>query len=136
MARILILEDEISLSSYWRRLLEEHGHQVVCCSTAPKALEEASSTDFDLIVADMMLKEQNRYANSGGLTLLSKRVTGDLPPIPIIGVSGHKPQAKLLPMSALEIAKTMGVDLALYKPIAPDTLLGAIDKLLNKAKDS
>lgn len=136
MARILILEDEISLSAYWRQLLEEEGHQVFCCSTVPKAIETASSTNPDLIVADMMIKEQGRFVDSGGITLLSKRVTGDLPAIPIIGVSGYKPQIRHLSMSALEIAKTMGVDLALYKPIAPATLLTAIDTLLNKAKDS
>ncbi|MGD1808763.1 response regulator [Dapis sp. BLCC M126] len=133
MAKILILEDEILLASYWQKLLESDGHQVVCCSTVSQALKQLSAMFFDLIIADMMIKEQGKFVNSGGLTLIGKRLMCNFPMIPIIGVSGYKPTFS---NSALEIAKDMGVDLAIYKPISPDTLLNAVNKLLNRGQDS
>ncbi|MEO0984512.1 MAG: response regulator [Cyanobacteria bacterium J06639_14] len=138
MAHIVILEDDIALADYWQQLLENEGHQVIGCSTVAQALEYIPSGAVDLIIADMIIKDpdQGKSSHAGGLTLISKRDMGKLPKVPILGVSGHKPNRLYAPISPLAIAKDMGVDLALYKPIRPDTLLKTVHKLLNQTQAS
>lgn len=131
MANILILEDEVTLSAYWQALLESHEHLVVCCTTVTQVLEQISVNDVDLIIADMMIKNQDHdaFEPQGGLTLISKRKFGELSPVPILGVSGYKPSV-LSKLSPLQIAKEQGADLILYKPISPETFLNAVNTLL------
>ena len=74
--------------------------------------------------------------DEAGLTLIGKRLMGDFPMIPIIGVSGYKPKHPTFSNSALQLAKGMGIDLAIYQPIRPDILLNAVNKLLNQGQDS
>ncbi|GEM_PF-5716054 len=67
--------------------------------------------------------------NGGGITLVNKLRRTTQSSIPVICVSGYRPNRyNLIP--ALEFAKGMGVDLALYKPIAPNQLLDAVTSLL------
>ncbi|MEO0984511.1 MAG: response regulator [Cyanobacteria bacterium J06639_14] len=135
MAHILILEDEISLSAYWRELLEWRGHQVTCCTRVDQAMKQLQSTDFDLIITDMVIKAPSAKPSPGGLSLISNRAIGKMPRVPILGVSGYRPSSQAWgeKLSLLEIAKEMGADLTLYKPISPEALMDAVDTLLNQA---
>ena len=132
MAHILILEDEIALSSYWQDILESHGHQVICCPSVTQAIEQASTKKFDLIIADMLIKNQKsgQFEKQGGLTLIAQKDIGKIPRVPILAVSGYKPK-KTFSISPLQSAANMGADLTLYKPIRSETLLQAINTLLN-----
>ncbi|MEO0984510.1 MAG: response regulator [Cyanobacteria bacterium J06639_14] len=137
MAYILILEDNYLLAGHWQELLQSFGHEVIWCSTVAQALKQVSSINFDLIITEMVIKNRSTlpFTSGGGLTLISQRALGKLPAIPILGVSGHKPIANAsVKISLLEIAKDMGVDAALYKPIQPETLLHTVHTLLNCAQ--
>ncbi|MEM9213820.1 MAG: response regulator [Cyanobacteria bacterium P01_F01_bin.150] len=136
MANILIMEDDIALATYWQNFLEMHDHRVVCCSTVARTIEQTSYMDVDLIIADMMIKVDGELVPEGGLTLLCKRITGALPSVPILGVSGRKPDPKIYATSPLQIAEGMGIDMVLYKPIPLEILLDAIEQLLAKLNTS
>ena len=129
MTTILICEDDIALASYWRHLLEAEDHIVYCCETAVKALELLKTTSPDLVITDMMIKENGKFVAKGGITLVNKLRQKTQPSIPVICVSGYRPNRyNVIP--ALELVKTMGVDMALYKPISPKKLLNAVTSLL------
>lgn len=55
MTRILIVEDEKSLSEPLAFLLEREGYQTAIASTGPKAVEEFERHGADLILLDLML---------------------------------------------------------------------------------
>ncbi|MBE9066309.1 response regulator transcription factor [Leptolyngbya cf. ectocarpi LEGE 11479] len=129
MATVLIFEDDMQLSSYWRKVLEAKNHAVYCCATVKDALAMATTIRPDVIVMDMMIKENGQFIPEGGLTLLTQlKLNYDGSP-GVIGVSGYKPGI-YNQSTALEIAKYTGIDLALYKPIASEQLLEAVEQLL------
>ena len=129
MATILICEDDISLAAYWRQLLEAENHTVYCSQTVPQALQLAEKISPDLIITDMMIRKNEEFLPEGGITLVNQLRCRAQHSIPVICVSGYRPSSyNLLP--ALEIAKAMKVDLALYKPITPKKLLNEVHNLL------
>jgi len=129
MAKILIFEDDLALALYWRRLLEAQQHSVQCCAAVEAALTLVDTTNPDLVIVDMLIKAGNTTLTEGGLTLISKlRMLGSNCPR-LLGVSGMK-RSHYLHSTALEIAKNMGLDLALYKPISEEQLLHSVSHLL------
>ena len=129
MATILIFEDNMTLALQWRQLLETHNHYVCCCTTIRNALAIATAIQPDIVIMDMMIKQNDRFVPEGGLTLLARlKMEYDGSPY-IIGVSGYKPgvYSKSTP---LELAKRTGVNITLYKPIAPDHLVEIINQCL------
>jgi DNA-binding NtrC family response regulator len=52
---ILIVEDDPQFSELLRNYLESQSFYVTCVSNAPEALRQMASTDFDVIVTEMVL---------------------------------------------------------------------------------
>jgi DNA-binding response OmpR family regulator len=52
---ILIVEDDLAFSELLSSYLESQSFYVTCVSNAPEALRQMASTDFDVIVTDMVL---------------------------------------------------------------------------------
>jgi DNA-binding response OmpR family regulator len=57
--RVLVVEDEPRISAYVKRGLEEQGYAVDTAHTGREALVWAETVDFDLIVLDLLLPEQD-----------------------------------------------------------------------------
>ena len=57
--RVLIVEDQVKMTSYLKRALEEQGYAVDVAHTGRDALDWASAVEFDLIVLDIMLPEMD-----------------------------------------------------------------------------
>ncbi len=53
--KILIVEDEFEMSSVLARGLEEHDFTVEVCSNGVDGLQKATTSDFDVILLDVML---------------------------------------------------------------------------------
>ena len=133
MATILILEDDLRLAAYWQQILEAEGHEVAHADTAPRASTLVTEIEPDLIITDMVIERDGSFAPQGGLSLLAKlSAPTQERNIPVIGVSGYKPR-KFNKFPPLEIAKSMGVDIALYKPVTPTVLIAAVRQLLPQA---
>lgn len=62
MARILIIEDEVKISSFIAKGLRADGHQTVVCSDGREGLENALSGGFDLTILDIGLPGLDGYA--------------------------------------------------------------------------
>lgn len=57
--KVLIVEDDRKLLSFLCRAFEEEGYTVDVCRTGGEALRQATSIQYDLIVLDWMLPEQD-----------------------------------------------------------------------------
>lgn len=55
MARILIVEDEESVTRFLSQAISEAGHTVTTCDNGDEALIAGTNKDFDLILLDIML---------------------------------------------------------------------------------
>ncbi len=116
MARILIVDDEISDRVMVRAFLQKAGHEVLFAEDGDKALEAVSSQDIDVVITDLQMP------NVHGLELISVlRDVKGAPPI--IAISGTGPEQ-------LEMARAIGATASLAKPVNPEGFLSAIDRVL------
>lgn len=75
--KILIIEDNLRVSSLMKRGLESQGYEIYISEDAEDALVIAERIDFDLIITDIMLPQMNGIE-------LSKLIKQKHPDLPII----------------------------------------------------
>ncbi len=61
MKRILIIEDDKSISEIQKDYLEMSGYEVVCAFNGNSGFEYIKNENFDLIILDLMLPERNGF---------------------------------------------------------------------------
>jgi CheY-like chemotaxis protein len=118
MSKILIVEDDSTMRTLLKTLLELEGFQVetLLCEEEPALLEQIQNQHPDVILLDVNL----RYAN--GLDYLKGiRQNSDTQSIPVIMSSG---------MDMRERCISCGASDFLMKPYMPDDLIVTIRKYL------
>jgi CheY-like chemotaxis protein len=77
MARILIIEDKPNQRVLYSEELAEEGHEIVCASDGPEALEAFKRQKPDLIVTDILLPGMT------GIEVMERVLAAD-PNVPVI----------------------------------------------------
>lgn len=131
MAKILVLEDDPDLGELLSTSLEQAGHFPMLCPDATTALAQFLEFEFDLVVADIIVRKNGRPMPDGGLILISRirnNAEASRRNVPIIAISGaiRNPGME----NILTVAQTFGADAELAKPFAPGDLLACINRLL------
>ena len=119
MARILIMDDDPSVRTALKNLLQQDGYEV---SVAPNALEGAkiySTSPPDLIITDLLMPERD-----GIEALLELR--SKYPTIKTIVISGDAPEF-------LPIVEDLGANRTIPKPFKNQDVLTAVQELLAQA---
>ena len=131
MANILIFEDDSILAESWQKALGDQGHQVESTANINVAMSKIYEGYLDIALIDIFIQENNQESPRGGIMLISKINMLSLESKPwLIAISGrsHDPD-----FSVLEIAKTVGADEYLKKPIDLPELMTVVDRVI-KAK--
>ena len=89
MAKVLLAEDDLDLSSVVRRFLMFEHHRVECVTTGDEALNRLRVSDFDLLILDW-----NLPGKSGVEIIAEFRRLGRTNPILMI-TAGQRPGTKL-----------------------------------------
>lgn len=115
--RILIVDDEESLSELLGDMLEIYGYQCTCFSSSNKALAEFSQSPekFDLIISDQTMPELT------GLEMI-KKMRAIRADIPVIIATGHSDNLND------SIAKENNIEL-LNKPLPKEILLETMNNI-------
>lgn len=127
MANILIFEDDTILAESWQKALGDQGHQVEQTANIDVAMSKVYEAYLDIALIDIFIQENNQESPRGGIMLISKINMLSLEYTPwLIAVSGrsHDPG-----FSVLEIAKTVGADEYLKKPIDLQELVAVVDRV-------
>ncbi len=121
--KILLLEDDRELASYWQNTIEDAGHRVVTFHTVDEAIAYLKGTGVDVVITDMLIRgETGSLSNKGGLTLLS-HINLFVKPRPlVIAVTGASPDLNL----SLH-TEALNADHFVTKPVDPEKLLGLIE---------
>lgn len=119
MARILIVDDEVTFRSVVATALTQNGHSIIEAEDGRSALAALKGEAVDLVITDVLMPEQD-----GLEVIMNVRDANN--PIPIIAMTGHPGKADLY----LRLAKALGAQRVLEKPFRMETLLGAIRELL------
>ncbi|MFT3783614.1 MAG: PAS domain S-box protein [Nibricoccus sp.] len=121
--RILIVDDEASITRTMKMLLTATGYQVTCADSGREALSLINNPGerFDLMITDIMMPGMDGFS-------LSVAVRQNHPELPIIVASGLRDNRaqfeKLKPPSVVH----------LYKPFEADDLLAAIQVALQAVR--
>ncbi|SLM28002.1 putative Histidine kinase [Desulfamplus magnetovallimortis] len=118
---IMLVDDEKAIRDSYKDFLERHGYQVVVFSDGVDAIEKfrAEPKRFDLVVTDMTMPEKTGSDLVADIRSLDKK-------IPVIICSGF---SNLMDET---IARKIGADKYLMKPLQSMDLLTEIRRLLEK----
>lgn len=122
MAKILIIEDEVTLRGFLKEFLEKAGHEVETASDGEKGLKLFKQSPSHVVITDILMP------NKEGLET-------------ILELSECAPDAKIIAISGggiglgddlLEIAREFGASRALRKPVPMQELLNVVNELLSE----
>ena len=129
MKKILIIEDDKSISELQKDYLEVAGFHVVICSNGLDGLRMIEAGEFDLLILDIMLPGMD------GLEILRK--IKDQKDIPVLLVSAKKEEIDKIK------GLSLGADDYITKPFSPGELvarvnanLGNYERLKQRFKES
>lgn len=132
MAHILLMEDDLAVGQEISRKLEANGHDVDLVRNGSDALHHLTHQPYDVLLSDIIVKQEFRAVPDGGLLLINRIRRSDpnmlpSPGLPIIAISGtvNTPGME----NILTTAKQMGADICFEKPINMVEILTAIDEL-------
>lgn len=119
MARILSVDDSLSMRRLIQKVLEEEGHEVLIAGDGVEAMAIAREQSVDLVLSDINMPNMN------GISLVSKlRRLDDYANIPIIMLTTEDSDFKK------NKAKNFGASGWLQKPFTQERLVNAVERLL------
>jgi CheY-like chemotaxis protein len=120
MARILVIDDEVQIRTMLRQLLERSGYDVADAPDGNVAMKLHREEPADLIITDIIMPSKD------GIETVCE-LTRAFPEVKIIAMSGG---GSLSAEEYLDMAKRLGANRTLTKPIEKEDLLEAIRELL------
>ncbi len=114
MAKVLIIDDQASIRSLLRLVLEKEGHEIIEARDGPDGLAIYQRTPTDLVITDIRMPEMS------GLDVILKLTCGFLD-AKVIAISGQ-PDAH----ATLSTAKLLGARHVLQKPFSLKTFLSLV----------
>ncbi len=119
MARVLVIEDDSSISGLLRIVLEADGHEVLVADDGSRGLAMATRRSPDVVVLDIMMPFMDGFA-----VLEAIREDGRTATMPVLMLSAMQQE------SVEERCYRLGAQAFLRKPFDPDILLGTVQELL------
>jgi two-component system, OmpR family, alkaline phosphatase synthesis response regulator PhoP len=115
--RILVVDDELSIREAISKVLRVEGYDVVTAENGEEAIEKIKSEKIDLLLLDLGLPVKDGWDTVIWLTQVN-------PLLPVIIITGRWNQR--------ELARKMGADALMDKPLDIPRLLQTIRKLINE----
>jgi len=124
MARILIIDDDVTLRQALTKHLEYAGHEVRQAADGDAGVHAYKRHAADVVIVDIFMPGQ------GGLQTIA-RLRREWPAVKIVAMSGVK-SAGSIDVGGHAVA--MGADRFLTKPFEPASLVTLVDALLRDNK--
>lgn len=121
MAKILIIDDDPSILTMLKRMLEKAGYEVDIASNGSEGLKKIEFSPPDLLVTDIVMPEKE------GLELIFY-LRRKNPGLKIVAISGG---GRFNYEGYLTSAKHLGADLSFQKPLVHKEFVQAISDLIN-----
>lgn len=124
MALVLLIDDDPQLRNTLRRIVASAGHTVLEASDGREGLALFNSQPPDVVITDIIMPEKE-----GIETIIELRRSSHGSKILAISGGGHAGK-----IDFLTVAKKLGADLVLQKPIRAAELLNAVASLVAPAR--
>jgi CheY-like chemotaxis protein len=122
VARILLIDDEQAVRVLLTWMLTKAGHDVIAASDGADAARLYRANHPDLVITDILMPEKE-----GIETIIELR--RDFPDVKIIAISGGG--ATMTQGVCLHLARRLGAERTLEKPMSYEELIRAVDEVLN-----
>jgi two-component system alkaline phosphatase synthesis response regulator PhoP len=119
MARVLVVEDDSSISQLLRVILETEGHEVLSADDGSRGLAMATRRAPDVILLDVMMPFMDGFAVLEALREDERTVM-----VPVVMLSAIQKE------SVEERCYRLGAQAFVRKPFDPDILLGTIEEVI------
>jgi len=123
LAKILVIEDDLTFLDLVRALLESAGHEVVTAEDAALGLRAVISESPDLIIFDIFIPYLDGFE-----LLETLRTDPATRPIPVIVLTGRGDD------DIYARVRKLGVSDFFTKPVERDRLIGSIERLLTPGR--
>jgi CheY-like chemotaxis protein len=121
MARILVIDDEVSVRNAIRLILENRGHHVVAAEGGQRGVAAIEAYAFDAVIVDIFMPGMDGFQ-----TIRILRQTA--PKIAIIAISGYAFRQASWPVpDFLKMACDLGATYCLRKPFESWEIVKAIE---------
>jgi CheY-like chemotaxis protein len=121
MTHILVIDDELSIRTLIRQVLEDEGYHISEADDGEQGLIMLRNTPVDLIVTDIFMP------NKEGIETI-RTMRQQFPHIKILAISGGGTR---MMSDTLPAARQFGAHHTLAKPFTPEELLDAVTTMLN-----
>jgi NADH/NAD ratio-sensing transcriptional regulator Rex/CheY-like chemotaxis protein len=128
--RILCIDDDLDVIESYRAILEQTGYEVAVALDGESGLEEARSHKPDLIILDVMMKD----ATEGFHIAYALRADAALREVPILMLTAISSEWNMK-FDKDQDGAYLPVDAFVDKPVAPDTLLATVKRLLGLPRE-
>src|SRR6059058_4231706 len=122
MARLLIIDDDVTLRQSLTKHLEHAGHEVRQAADGDAGVRAYERHAADVVIVDILMPGQ------GGLQTIG-RLRREWPAVKIVAMSGVK-SAGAIDVGGHAVA--LGADRFVTKPFEADTLVALVDTLLRQ----
>jgi PAS domain S-box-containing protein len=118
--RVLVVDDESQVRAFFQKVLTDAGYEVLFAKDGNQALKMVCAHPFDLVLVDLVMPE-----GEGIETIQAMRK--EQPSLKIIAVSGF------LGGEFLKVARHLGANFTIAKPVDPVILVSAVRDLLGQS---
>ena len=122
MTNVLLIDDDAILRNTLREMLEKLSCDVTEAEDGVVATEKMEETDFDLVITDIFMPNQDGIETIRNI----RRARND---VHIVAISVGSPNQRV---NFLKMAKSIGANFALAKPIDIQQLADILGKIKNK----
>jgi YesN/AraC family two-component response regulator len=121
MAKILVIDDDPSILTMLKKMLEREGYEVDTASNGSEGLDKIEDSPPDLLITDIVMPEKE------GMELIF-HLRRKKPELKIIAISGG---GRFNYEGYLTSAKYLGADLVFQKPLIHKEFVQAVSDLIN-----
>lgn len=120
---VLVVDDEASVLTTYKLILQQQGYEVVAAATSREAIEAVQSRSFDLVLCDFSLEQQ--HSGFEVIDVARKRN----PNVPCVLLTGYAT------LETADQAKHNGIEV-MFKPIDIAEFLNTTAALLRSSDES
>lgn len=124
MAKILVIDDDPSILTMLKKMLEKEGYEVDIACNGSEGLDKIEVSPPDLLITDIVMPEKE------GMELIF-HLRRKKPELKIIAISGG---GRFNYEGYLTSAKYLGADLVFQKPLIHKEFVQAVSDLINTKK--
>ena len=125
--RVLVAEDNLTNQKLLLALLNQRGHRVTVVGNGREAVATSGAQRFDLILMDVQMPQMGGLEATAAIRARERDTGGH---VPIVALTAHAMSGDR------ERCLAAGMDAYVSKPLRPDELFAAIDRLRGKRRQS